>query len=422
MSERAPAPASSADLASTRRLRRMRLVATGLLIAMAALLAAASSLSSRYPWLGAVRAFAEAALVGGLADWFAVTALFRRPLGLPIPHTAIVPSRKDEIGRALARFIRDHFLVREAIARRLENAGLARRLGGLLDEQATAARVSRDLATALGWLLDAGDGGVLKTELEAALAEIPARLPADAVAATLLEVLTEHHHEQVVIDELVALGRAELERHRVDLRVRIHERSPWWLPRFVDQEIYDQLIRELERIFNDVRNDPQHPARTQFHARLKALQASLTADPEFAAKARTLLEAVLEHPAVREYAAGLWARTSDSLHASLTDPASDLRRALQREIQRIGRLLGSDTEAAAHLDAWLKQLLLYIVENYRDPLSEIVSETIERWDPAATAERVEAQIGRDLQFIRVNGTLVGGCVGLVLYLGARLAA
>lgn len=404
-----------------RRPRNMRALASGLLGAMAVAFAASSYFLPGHPWLAPLRAFAEAAVVGGLADWFAVVALFRRPLGLPIPHTAIVPSRKNEIGRALARFIRDHFLVRDAIERQLERADLAHRLGEWLDSDGTVVRVSGELATALNWLLQAGDGEALRTSVVATLRAAPARLPVDAVIATLLDVLATDGHEQIIVDQLVELGRAELERHRVDIRVRIHERSPWWLPQFVDQEIYDQLVRELERILDDVANDPQHPARTEFKARLKTLQQSLTHDPAFAAKARETTSSLLEHPAVREYGRELWTRTSQLLRDALTDPASGLRRGLEREVRRIGSALKSDREIAAALDAWLEQALLYLVENYRDPLSEIVSETIERWDPAETAARVELNIGSDLQFIRISGTLVGGCVGLLLYLGGQLA-
>ncbi len=420
MSESSPASRTAPEQSLARRLGRMRAVATGLLAGMALVFAGTNFLLPRHPWLAPLRAFAEAAVVGGLADWFAVTALFRRPLGLPIPHTAIVPSRKNEIGRALARFIRDHFLVKEAIDRQLERTGLAQRLGHWLDDGQAAARIGRDLAVAFDWLLAAGDGGALRSALGASLRAAPAQLPANAVIATLLEVLTTASHEQVLIDQLVAFGRTELERHRVDIRVRIHERSPWWLPRFVDQEIYDQLMREIERILDDIGDDPAHPAREQFKARLTALQHSLATDPAFAVRAREIAATLLDEPAVRDYGRELWTRTSQSIRAALAEPTSAMRQGLETEIRRIGNVLKNDPAVAASLDAWLKQVLLYVVETYRDPLSEIVSETIERWDPAETAARVELNIGRDLQFIRVNGTLVGGCVGLLLYLGGAL--
>ena len=409
-------PGADRELFLAQRLRRMRWYATMLLVAMGVLFVGASVLLPRFPALGALRAFAEAALIGGLADWFAVSALFRHPLGLPIPHTAIIPSRKNDIGRALARFVRDHFLVREAVEARLERTDLATRLGAWLEHERNAARLDRDLAAALEWLTRGIDGADLRAALASSLKSVSAQLPINQVLATLIEVLTSGVHAQTLIDQLVEFGREQLTTHRVDIRVRIHERSPWWLPRFVDQEIYDQLMGELERILSEVASDPNHPARAGFNARLRSLRDSLVTDPELIAKARALQDELIEHPAVRAYAGDLWRRIGDYVHASLEDPQSPLRTSVQREIRAIGATLKDDAIAAERLNRWLKELLVYFVEHYRDPLSEIISETVERWDPSATSQRIELHIGRDLQFIRVNGTLVGGLVGLGIYL------
>ena len=420
MNEPALGPAPSPDLEARVRLRRMRVLATALLVAMLIALLAANAFLDRWPWLGAVRAFAEAALIGGLADWFAVTALFRRPLGLPIPHTAIVPTRKDEIGRALARFIRDNFLVREAIERRLARTDLAARLGGWLSKDENAARVTRDLGAALDWLLRASDGNELRKGLGTILRGAFDAVPVSSGLAALLEVLLSGAHAQTLIDKLVELARAQLESQRVLIRVRIHERSPWWLPKFVDQQIFDELVGGLEQILDAIASDRDHPARTEIAATLKSLKDSLAHDPALAARSRALQTEVIEHPAVRAYANDLWQRLDTDLHAALADPRSMLRLGVEREIRGIGTALASEPAVAARLNAWLEQVLLYLVENYRDPLSEIVSETIEQWDPRATSRRIELAIGTDLQFIRLNGTVVGGLVGLLLYLGWQL--
>jgi uncharacterized membrane-anchored protein YjiN (DUF445 family) len=399
-------------------------IATSLLVAMAVALLVANALLARWPWLGAVRAFAEAALIGGLADWFAVTALFRRPLGLPIPHTAIVPTRKDDIGRALARFIRDNFLVREAIERRLDRADLAERLGAWLAKDENAARVTRDLGAAFAWLLRASDGKELRnalgTSLRGALDAVPVGVGLAALLEVLLDVLLSGEHAEKLIDKLVALARSQLESQRVLIRVRIHERSPWWLPKFVDQQIFDELVGGLEQILEAIARDPRHPARAEIAAALKSLRDSLASDPTLVERSRTLQSEVIDHPAIRAYAQDLWQRLDADLHAALQDPQSALRLGVEREIRAIGNALASDPAVAATLNAWLEQLLLYLVENYRDPLSEIVSETIEQWDPNATSRRIELAIGTDLQYIRLNGTLVGGLVGLLLYLGWHL--
>jgi uncharacterized membrane-anchored protein YjiN (DUF445 family) len=421
MSESSPETTANPDLEPRRRLRRTRAFATALLVAMAAVFAGTSWLMQRAPelatWLGALRAFSEAALIGGLADWFAVTALFRRPLGLPIPHTGVVAARKDDIGRALARFIRDHFLVRDAIERRLDRTDLAARLGTWLAQDKNAARVTQDLGSALGWLLRAGDGNELRAALGGSLRGAFDSVPVSAGLAALLEVLLAGPHAQTLIDKLIEFGRAQLESQRVMIRVRIHEKSPWWLPKFVDQEIFDRLVGEVERILDAIAADPSHPARAEIRAALNSLQDSLAHDPALAESSRALQRDVIEHPAVRAYAHDLWQRLDADLHAALADPASPLRVGVQREIASIGASLATDAAVAGKLNSWLKQLLLYLVENYRDPLSEIVSETIEQWDPKATSRRIELAIGTDLQFIRLNGTVVGGVVGLLIYVG-----
>ena len=414
MNGRAPPLTPPPDPGQLRRLRRMRAVATGLLAAMAALFVATKWLMPPAPWLGGLQAFAEAALIGGLADWFAVTALFRHPLGLPIPHTAIVPARKDDIGRALARFIRDHFLVREAVERRLTRTDLAARLGAWLDDEAN------DLSAALNWALPERGGGELRAVLGGSLRKAFSEAPVSTAIGTLIDVLTTGDRAQLLINQLVALGRGTLEQHRVAIRARIHEQSPWWLPKFVDQEIYDKLIGEIEQLLDAIASDLNHPARVEITTRLAGLREALADDPVITEKSLALQHALVEHPAVRAYAQDLWQRLGDELHGALADAASPLRLGMTRELRQLGASLRADENVAARLNDWLKQVLLYVVEHYRDPLSEIVSETIESWDPIATSRRVELNIGTDLQFIRVNGTLVGGLVGLALYFGARV--
>jgi uncharacterized membrane-anchored protein YjiN (DUF445 family) len=417
-----PAVLSAPDPGLIRRLRRTRLFATALLAVMAVVYAGTTWLAAPSPYVAAIRAFAEAALVGGLADWFAVTALFRRPLGLPIPHTAIVPARKNEIGRALARFIRDHFLVREAVERRLSRANLAARLGAWLNEGSNAARVSRDLGQALKWALQEDGGrGELRGALGVTLRSAFDDVPVNRAVATVLDVLTTGERADLVIDQLVAFARSELEKNRVTIRVQIHEQSPWWLPKFVDQEIFDKVVGGLEELLDAMAADAAHPGRAEIKARLRSLHDALAADPALAAKSRALKDELVAHPAVRAYAVELWQRLRAELAAALADETSPLAQGLAREIGALGTRLSGDEKLAAELDDWLKQLLLHIVDNYRDPLSEIVSETIESWDAVETSRRIELHIGTDLQFIRVNGTLVGGLVGLVLYFAGLFA-
>jgi uncharacterized membrane-anchored protein YjiN (DUF445 family) len=406
---------TSSEVLLEQRLRRMRWFAGGLLSAMLLLFLVVSRYRASYPGLGVVQAFAEAALVGGLADWFAVTALFRHPLGLPIPHTAIVSRRKDAIGRALAGFIHDHFLERGAVTRRLGQADLAARFGHWLSQPANAQALGRDIATALNWLLQSGASAELRRAVQGSLGEALDRARVSALLAAAIDVLAQRHATQPLVDALVGIAHAQLEANKDRLRERIRERSPWWMPRFVDQEIFDRLVQESERILTEIQQNPDHEARQQLTAQLQRFKAALAEDSALDARARALREAFLHHPAVRAYISDLWDALRRYTGESLADPDSPLRLGLTRELGAIGGLLTDQPAARAMLDAWLRDLLLYLVDAYRRPLSEIVSGTIAEWDPSATAARLELYLGRDLQFVRINGTLVGGLVGVAIY-------
>jgi uncharacterized membrane-anchored protein YjiN (DUF445 family) len=410
---------NSTEAALARRLARMRWIATGLLLLMAALFVTTRVWLPQQPWLGAVMAFAEAGMIGALADWFAVTALFRHPLGLPIPHTAIVPSRKNEIGHALAQFIRDNFLVRGAVTSRLADIDLAQRLGSWLGNRENTKRVSRDVALAIAWLVEAIDSARLGAAIQARLRVSLDSLPLRAGLSAVLEVLSTGPHAQALVDHLVAIGQQLLTDNRELIRVRIHDRSPWWLPKFVDEEIYDQLVTELKRLLDDIAADPDHPARMEFNRRLEELNDLLGDDSKLADRTRRLKQEFIDHPAVRAYLEELWLHVRDQIRASLEDPGSSLRAGLERELRAAGTRLQDDRVGRERLDRWLKDLIVYLIENYRQPLSETISETIEQWDPTATSRRIELYIGRDLQFIRISGTLVGGSAGVVIFFAAE---
>ena len=413
---------TTAEALLAERLSRMQRLATALLLAMALLFVVTSLYRSAIPALDIVWAFSEAALIGGLADWFAVTALFRHPLGLPVPHTAIVPSRKNEIGRALARFISEHFLVREVIEARLARMDLASKLGQWLDRPSNAERLGRDLAVALDWLIRAVDSAELRESVKGSLGDALRRVPVAAGLATLIDVLASGNHAQALIDQLVQFGKDQLESNKDEIRARIKARSPWWLPKFVDEEIYDQLVAEFERILNEVGADPLHSARGEFNDRLRQLKHSLAGDAALIQKGETLRDELINHPAVREFFAAVWLRVREFLGESLADTDSALRRGFEAEIRSIGHTVATEPEVAARLNLWLRDAILYVVENYSSQLSEIVSDTVRQWDPVSTSRRIELHIGRDLQFIRINGTLVGGLVGVILYLGWQALA
>lgn len=407
---------NSREAALAARLSRTRYVATGLLAAMAVLFVVTSLLRPAHTWLDLVWAFSEAALIGGLADWFAVTALFRHPLGLPIPHTAIVPNRKNDIGSALADFIDRHFLTREVVQARLGGVDLAARLGEWMTVPANSVNLARDLATALDWLVRGAESGRLGEAVKPSLRGLVDSIPPHRIFATVIDVIASGNHAQSLIDRLVDYGREQLAANKLTIRMRIRERSPWWMPRFIDEEIYDQLVGELERILDEIGDDPSHEARILLNERLRALKLEIGKDPALIEKGEALRTEILDHPEVNRFLGEIWARASDFLRRELSSPRSDLRRGIELEIRTLGAGLSSDSVLGARVNGWLRDIVIYIVEHYSEPISRTISETIGEWDPSATAERIELHIGSDLQFIRINGTLVGGSVGVVLYL------
>ena len=411
---------SDSDSELFARLRRAQWVAGGLLATMAGVFVTTKTLVSNHPALGVVVAFSEAALIGGLADWFAVTALFRHPLGIPIPHTAIVPTRKNEIGRALARFVGEHFLVGDAVEKRLARVQLTRRLGDWLQEESNALRLSRDASVVIDWFIRSVDSSEIRLGLRRILGDVGKQVPVNEAIAAIVNVLATGNNAQLLIDQLTQFGRQQLEQNKLSIRVRIEERSPWWMPKFIDEEIYDQLVSEFEHLLDEIGGNQDHPARLEFNERLIALHERLIEDESLAQRCTFIGDEFFQNDAVQRFLSTVWEHARETLHAELRDDTSHFRGSLTREIRHVGRLLSGDVAAQRRLDGWLKEALVYIVEQYRGPLSEIISDTVAEWDARSTADRIELHIGKDLQFIRINGTLVGGLVGVALYLVSAL--
>ncbi|MGD8324909.1 MAG: DUF445 domain-containing protein, partial [Gammaproteobacteria bacterium] len=369
------------------RLRRAQWVAGGLLAAMAIIFIVSRWLVAEQAQLGILVAFSEAALIGGLADWFAVTALFRHPLGIPVPHTAIVPARKNEIGRALAQFVGEHFLVGTAVEKRLARAALTRRLGDWLQHETNSKRLSRDVSNVVDWLLRSVDSSELRGGLKRMLAGVAHRIPVNEAVAAIVNVFATGNNAQLLIDQLTQFGRQQLDRNRLTIRSRIEERSPWWMPKFVDEEIYDQLVSEFERLLNEIGDDQNHPARVEFNERLLSLRERLIEDEAMALRCAFLRDEFFRHEAVQRFMQALWDKTRESMHEALQDETSDIRGSIEREIRHVGQLLSGDVAAQRQLDGWFKEALVYVVEHYRGPLSEVISDTVAEWDARSTADR-----------------------------------
>ena len=405
-------------VAQRQGLRRMKSVAAGLLVVAAVLFVLSVAAGHGHGAWGYLEAMSEAAMVGGLADWFAVTALFRHPLGLPIPHTAIIPRKKDQIGASLGTFVRENFLTADIVGGHIAAAEVPRRIGTWLAEPTHAARVSDEAALGL-----AGAAAILRDEeIRTAVAQFAERRLAEVevapVLARVLDIVVDGGQHQVALTAGIQALMRFLEENRDSLRQRLSQESPEWVPNWVDERLFVRLFTGLQSFLADIASQDDHDFRHQFDLRLRAYAEALRTDPPTAAKVEAIKAQVLEHPAVRSWFGSLWFTLKSSLLDAAADPGSDLRRTVQSLVLAVGASLRDDVELQHKVEGWIQTAVGHVLVRYAEDISGLISTTVARWDADDTSRRLELQVGRDLQFIRVNGTVVGALVGLLIHVVA----
>jgi uncharacterized membrane-anchored protein YjiN (DUF445 family) len=402
---------------ATRRaeLKAMKRVATGLLGVALVVYLVARLFEPSYPWVGFIRATAEASLVGGLADWFAVTALFRRPLGLPIPHTAIIQTQQERIGRVLGNFVENHFLSRDVLARRLQSMQVAERAARWLTEPENSGRLARHLAVGVAQAVQAVHESEVKALIqETAVTRLQSVQLAPVLGSLLAVVATDQKH-QVLLDEALRLAGDSLLKHRDEVRQKISQESPWWVPGVVDHAFHRRLEAATTRLIEEVKADPRHPLRLRFDAAFREFVERLRHEPDVIARAEAIKTDLLHHPAVEEFAASLWDRARGAAERMGAGPNDQTLEPLSRGIGAVGASLIAHPERLAELDEFITTFAASVIEQHRHEVGTLIAETVRQWNPEVAAERLELAVGRDLQFIRLNGTLVGGLAGLVIY-------
>ena len=410
---------SASDRERKAAMQRMKRLALGLLVLVTIVFLLARWQEEHHQWLGFVRAFAEAAMVGALADWFAVTALFRHPLGIPIPHTAIIPHRKDQIGASLGDFVQQNFLTREVLDDRLANAHVGRRLGTWLSEPANATKAGEGVADALRGSLEVLDDRDVSTALEGLIERKIRTTPVAPLMGRALDVALEGGHHQRLLDAVLTGLAGFLDDNRTTFRTRLEQESPWWIPEPVDDRIFEKIYTAVHRFIGDVGSDDKHEVREAIDQRVLAFAGRLRADPELVAKGEELKNELLAHRDVRAWLQSLWGEVKRSTLTATDDPESELRQRIDRSLVHLGERLRDEPELQRKVDEWVQRAAGYVVDHYRGEVAEIISSTVQKWDGKATAERLELQVGRDLQFIRINGTIVGGLAGVVIYTVSR---
>ena len=407
------------DSEKVRQYAIMRRRATALLAAFAVLFVAMAVLSHMRPtlapfWIGLVRATAEAAMVGGVADWFAVTALFRHPLGIPIPHTAIVAHRKDRIGRSLGNFVGNNFLARDVIARQLAGLHLGERAARWLAEPEHRARVARAIAGGVARAAESVPPDELQATVHDTLVTQLRKAQVAPLLADLLSLATTDDRHQEMLDRLVHLVSRIVHDNKELIRVRIAEESPWWVPGAVDDKLYVKIVGGIERTLEQVAEDEQHPLREQFDQALRGFVEKLHSSPETIARAEAIKEKLLTHPAVTELSGALLGAALGAL-AKYAGPDAPSPEPLERALGAFAERALANEALLRDVDDGIERVVLGVVDQYRPEVAEVIARTVEGWDATDASRKIEVQIGRDLQFIRINGTLVGALVGLVLY-------
>jgi uncharacterized membrane-anchored protein YjiN (DUF445 family) len=400
-----------------RDLRRMKVVATALvgLAALVYVLTAAWLADGAPAWVGYLNAAAAAGTIGGLADWFAVTALFRHPLGLPIPHTAIVPRKKDQLGDTLSDFVAENFLSRDLVADKVRRTDPARAVSRWLADPANAAQVSGEVAVALRGVVEVLDDKDIKNAVEFALMRRLAAAPVSAPLGQLLEEVVRDgtHHE--LVDVIVSRTCRWLESNRTIVVETINGRAPAWSPAFVDEIVSERIYAEVLRVARSVRDDPTHETRQTVDRLLHDLASDMRSDPTTIARVQRAKDNLITHPRARTILDEVWSSQRQSVLDMSRDPDSALQAGLAGQLVTAAETVLADDDLAERINSWAADAAAHLVSGYSAQLTSIITETIEAWDEEETTSRIELSVGRDLQYVRINGFAVGALVGVLIH-------
>ncbi|MDA8233139.1 MAG: DUF445 domain-containing protein [Magnetospirillum sp.] len=395
-------------------LGRMRALATGLLVAMLAVFVATTMLMARWPGLAFVRAFAEAGMVGACADWFAVVALFRHPFGVPIPHTAIIPKNKERIGDSLGSFICNNFLAPEVVAHRIDSMEAATKVADWLCDRANAAFLAKRLAGVLPPMLAALEEDDVRYFVRGVMRRGVESVAVSPLAARVLSVLVAHGHHQALFDQGIAAAEDFLIRNEGVIRAKVSTRSWKWLPKWVDEKLADKVMNGLLETVHELRA-PDHAWRGEFQSAVEEFIRRLATDEALRARGEAIKAEVLANPLLEDYLDSLWAEIKARLVRDINDDGGVLRRGLEEALLALGGRLREDARMQSILNRWVRRGVdRYIIPN-RGEIGAFIAGVVARWDSRTLVSKLEVQVGKDLQYIRINGTLVGGVVGVIIY-------
>ena len=396
------------------RLATMRRWATAMLVAVSVAWVVLVAVGPSGSWAGYARAALEASMVGALADWFAVVALFRHPLGIPIPHTAVVVERKDQFARTLAEFFRENFLSGQAVAERLRTSRAVSRAGTWAAEPANATSLARHVLRHARGVLDAAGDDVARVVVDEALT-LAAEVPVTDAGANALRGLSESPLVDDVVDRLVVVAGHALDANRDELELRFSRDRPWWLPEAVQRRVFDHVVERVEATLADVRTDPAHPLRATARRQLADLARRMQHDPALADRVERWKHAVLRDPRVAGAMASSVRLAVARFHEQAGTPGSPLETRVANAIEQLGSRVRDDADLHVRVEDAVEVAVSRGVEIFGDDIDALVTGTIARWDADRTADQLELLLGPDLQFIRINGTVVGALAGLAIH-------
>lgn len=393
----------------------MRSIASGMLVLAAIVFLWTVAYGPDDAWVGYLRAASEAAMVGAIADWFAVTAIFKHPLGIPIPHTALIPRGKDAIGRGLGEFIQGNFLAPAEVAQRIREAHLALRLGVWLSEPANAAGVAVQVAALAKSTVEMLRDDEIQGSIESVVAARVRAIPLAPLFGSVLDnVMAGGRHHVLVDGVLTGIDKAVADNQEA-LRTRLRQESPWWVPEAVDDAVFRRILDGLHAFIADLKADPDHEMRRDLDARAAILATQLRESPDMQRRVDELKEELLDNAEFAAWASGLWATLKSDLIVALERPDSGARRRIEQAITDLGRRLVEDDGMRDTVDQWIAGTANRTLVESGDEIVNLVAGTVERWDAKETSSRIELLVGRDLQYIRINGTVVGALVGLLIH-------
>jgi uncharacterized membrane-anchored protein YjiN (DUF445 family) len=401
-----------------RDLRRMRVLATSLLAAMTALFVATSFAAPSWPWLAYVRAFAEAAMVGACADWFAVVALFRRPFGLPIPHTGIVPRNKERIGDALGRFMSNNFLSPSVLAKRLDKIEAAQWAAAWLNDPGHAHRIAGQASRFLPQMLSALPRDQLVDWLAKATLRGVEALPAAPLASKILSLLWAQGETQALLNRAIELAEASLLSHKDFIRAKVTQNSSRLIPKWIDGMLADKVMNGLQSTLAEMRN-PAHPWRIELRNAVETLIFDLANNPDMRARGERMKGELLANPVFVAQIGELCQDVEAQLNANVSTQAASIAAGLEFALRALGEWLREDKQMQARLDRWARRAALRALAPRRAEIGAYIANVVANWDATTLVNRLELQVGRDLQYIRINGTLVGGLVGLIIFVASK---